>query len=187
MVKKSIIAIAMLSLLASVSFAADPFPGAPDGQIKIDGSWPSYQPDPVYEVLEICKVNVKIKVGMFLETDACNKTIVMKQVSCSGNHGFPCYKGCIDIWFRSNFDATISLDTSKIGDIISGGWGGDNWDVYFYDGSDESDTFDVVGDGNKKNIKLCSEAWDANIYKANPGDTVKVGEITLLAMPTAAP
>jgi len=185
MVKKSIIAIAMLSLLASVSFAADPFPGAPDGQIKIDGDWPKTVVV-TYDKIELCKVKVKIKVGMFIETNACGKSIVMNQISCTGNHGFPCYKGCIDIWFKSNFDATISLEKSKIGSIISG-WGDGNWSVYFYDGSSSSSTFDVVGDGNQKNIKLCAEAWDANIYAAAPGSTVEVGEITLLAMPTAAP
>jgi len=186
MVKKSIIAIAMLSLLASVSFAADPFPGAPSGQIKIDGDWPKTVVV-TYDKIELCKVKIKIKVGMFIETDGCGKSITMNQVSCTGGHSFPCYKGCLDIKFRSNFDAQISLDKNKIGSIITGGWGGDNWSVYFTDGTTTQSTFDVVGDGNWKATKLCSEVWDANIYMAAPGSTVDVGEVALLAMPLAAP
>jgi hypothetical protein len=183
MVKKSIIAIALIGMLATVSYGQD----FPAGQYKIDGLWPATITID-YTPIEICRIPVFIKVGMFIEIENCNgKKIVMEQVNCPGGQSFPCYKGCTTLKIRANFEAKLSLKKYKIGSIISGGWGGDNWKAYFTDGSTTSDTWIVSGDGNWNQVDLCVEAWDANIYNATPGENVQVGEIAILAIPTATP
>jgi len=185
MVKKSIIAIALISMLATVSYGQDQW-GVP-GQIKVDGLWPAtitidYTPQ------EICRIPVFIKVGMFIEIENCSqKKIVMSQVNCPGGQSFPCYKGCVTLKIRANFEAKLSLKLYKTSSIISGGWGGDNWKAYFTDGSTTSTTWIVSGDGNWNQVDLCVEAWDANIYGAAPNTQQQVGEVAILAVPTATP
>jgi len=187
MVKKSIIAIALMSMLATVSYGqGDPVWGIP-GQIKVDGLWPAtitidYTPQ------EICRIPIYIKVGMFIEIENCkDKKIVMEQVNCPSGQTFPCYKGCVTIRVRANFEAKLSLKLYKIGDIISGGWGGDKWKAYFTDGGAPQNTWIVSGDGNWNEVDICVEAWDANIYNAGPNTQEQVGEVAILAVPTATP
>lgn len=183
MVKKSIIAIALMSMLATVSFGQDTW-GVP-GQIKVDGLWPAtitieYTPQ------EICRIPIWIKVGMFIEIENCSKKkIVMEQVNCPSGQSFPCYKGCVELKIRSNFEAQLSLKLYKIGSIING----DKWKAYFTDdgGATTSDTWIVSGDGNWNVVDLCVEAWDANIYGASPNEEHQVGEVAILAIPTATP
>ena len=184
MVKKSIVAIALLGMLASVTFAADPFPGSPSGQIKIDGDWPK-EVTVVYNPVEICRIPIKIKIGMFIEIENCSqKQIVMEQVTCPSGQSFPCYKGCVTIKVRANFEAQLSLKLYKIGDIIRSG---DNWKAYFTNGGPQATTWIVSGDGNWNTVDICVEAWDCNIYYGAPGSTTQVGEVAVLAIPTAVP
>jgi hypothetical protein len=202
MVKKSIIAIALMGMLASVTFAADPFPGAPSGQIKVDGQWPTQ-----YVPLEICRIPIVMDIGMFIEIRDCAfKKIVLKQITCENNRPFPCYKGCVTITVRANFEAQLGLKLYKTSDIISsmtcnaffcGGCAPitpDNWEAYFR--ADKNDitknpTWIIAGDGNDHNVDVCVEAWDANIYKAPPGNdacksAVPVGQVAVTAVPTSA-
>lgn len=189
MVKKSIIAIALMGMLATFSYGqGDPVLGVP-GQIKVDGLWPgtitfTYTPQ------EICRIKVYIKVGMFIEIENCSsKKIVMSQVSCPQGQSFPCYKGCVTIKVRANFEAKLSLKLYKTSTIISSGFGGDNWKAYFTTdgGATKPTTFIVTGDGNWNTVDVCVEAWDANIYAAGPNTEQQVGEVAILAVPTATP
>ena len=108
MVKKSIIAIALMCMLATVSYGQSDTTWSASGQVKIDGLWPATITID-YTPLEICRIPVYIKVGMFIEIQDCNKKkIVMEQVNCPGGQSFPCYKGCTDIKVRSNFVAILS-------------------------------------------------------------------------------
>jgi hypothetical protein len=188
MVKKSIIAIALMGMLATVSYGQTTSgdqaytPGA-TGQIKVDGLWPatftwSYTP------IEICRIPIFIKVGMFIEIENCStKKIVMSQVNCVAPQTFPCYKGCVTIKVRANFAAQLSLKLYKIGTIING----DKWKAYFTDGATTATTWLITGDGNWNEVQVCVEAWDANIYAAGPNTEVQVGEVAILAVPTATP
>lgn len=181
MVKKGIITLAMICMLATVSYGQDVW-GAP-GQVKIDGLWPAVI-EITYEKLEICRIPIYIKVGMFIEVENCNKKkITLEQVNCPSGQSFPCYKGCVEIKVRANFEAQISLKLYKIGSIIN------KWKAYFTndDGATTSDTWIVPGDGNWEVVDICVEAWDANIYGASPNETHTAGEVAILAVPTATP
>jgi len=187
MVKKSIIAIALMCMLATVSYGQDIY--GVTGQVKVDGLWPATITID-YTPIEICRIPIWIKVGMFIEIENCSqKKIVLKQVNCPGGQSFPCYKGCVTIKVRANFEAKLSLKLYKVGSIISGGWGGDNWKAYFTTdgGATTSSTFIVSGDGNWNTVDICVEAWDANIYGASPNTEVQAGEVAILAVPTAIP
>jgi hypothetical protein len=182
MVKKSIIAIAiMMSMFAAVSYGQDV--PSHNGEFKVDGLWPATVTI-TYTPQVICKIPVYIKVGMFIQIKNCDKKkIVMEQVNCNQGQGFPCYKGCVDLEIRSNFDAKLSLSRSTIGSIV----GNNNWKAYFTDGGPASSTWLVTGDGSPNLVQLCAEAWDANIYGALPGSETQIGEISILAVPTATP
>ncbi|MBN2590896.1 MAG: hypothetical protein JXA96_13610 [Sedimentisphaerales bacterium] len=185
MVKKSIIAIALMCMLATVSYGQDTW--GVTGQVKVDGGWPvTIQ----YTPMEICRIPIFIKVGMFIEIENCSqKKIVLEQVNCTGGHAFPCYKGCTEIKVRANFEAQLSLKLYKIGSLISGSWAGDNWKAYFTDddGVTTSTTYIITGDGNWNPVDVCVEAWDVNIYGAGPNTQVQIGEVAVLAMPTGTP
>jgi len=194
MVKKSIIAIALMSMLATVSFAQDTAGGTQyqvSGQFKVDGDWP-VEITIKYVPIEICRIPIVLEVGMFIEIEDCaKKKIVLKQVTCPTGQTFPCYKGCVTIKVRANFEAQLSLKLYKIGTVISGSggtWGG-NWKAYFTNdgGATKPTTWIVTGDGNWNTVDVCVEAWDANIYAATPGTQVAVGELGILAIPTATP
>lgn len=191
MVKKSIIAIAVLAMLASVSFAQDQTGQVP-GQIKVDGGWPkiivcNWVP------IEICRIPIFLKVGFFIEIKDCDKAkINMVQVNCLPNQtppqSFPCYKGCTTIQVRSNFEAQLSLKLYKLSNIISSSSGKDNWKAYFRaDAADttQNATWIIAGDGNYHSVDICVEAWDADIFNGTPGQNPKVGEVAVLAIPTA--
>jgi len=186
MVKKSIFAIALIGMLATVSYSQDIW-GA-TGQIKVDGMWPCE-----YVPLEICRIPIVMDVGMFIEIENCNKKkIVLKQVTCPPGQGFPCYKGCTNIKVRGNFQAQLGLilyDTSN--GVISDFFGNKNWKAYFTDGVTTATSWIIDGDGNWHAVDVCVETWDANIYKVNPGNdacktAIPIGEVAVTAVPTAA-
>lgn len=189
MVKKSIIAIALLGMLATVTLAQDTQPQLP-GQLKIDGGWPKTC---IWTPIEICRIKIFLKIGMFIEIKDCDKLkINMVQVNCPSGatppQTFPCYKGCVTISVRSNFEAQLSLKLFPIGNIISQSGGKDNWKAYFRaDSSDttQSPTWIILGDGNFHNVDVCVEAWDANIFNGAPGSNPQVGEVAITAIPTA--
>ena len=173
-----------MCMLATVSYGQDT---SHPGEFKVDGLWPatitiSYTPQ------EICRIPVYIKVGMFIQIENCkNKKIVMDQVNCTGNHGFPCYAGCVELKIRANFEALLTLKKYRVQNSLIPSDG--NWKAYFTDdgGATTSDTWTVTGDGNPNVVQLCVEAWDANIYGAAPGTETYVGDIAILAVPTATP
>jgi hypothetical protein len=189
MVKKSIIAIALMCMLSTVSFGQD---GFPSGQFKIDGLWPATI-DIYYTPQEICRIPVFIKVGMFIQVKDCSdKEIIMEQVNCPSGQTFPCYKGCTNIGVRSNFKAKISLELHDLGTGIiqkDTGWFGTTyrWKAYFTDGSTTDTTWIIPAGGNWEYVDVCVEAWDANIYNGTPGSTTQVGEVAILAIPDADP
>jgi len=192
MVKKSIIAIALMSMLATVSYGQDGGVWGVPGQVKVDGLWPATITI-TYTPKEICRIPIYIKVGMFIEIENCSsKKIVMEQVNCPTGQSFPCYKGCVEIKVRANFEAKLSLVLYKGGagaSIING----TNWKAYFTGTTSVTNptvpatTWIVSGDGNWNTVSICVEAWDANIYATAPNTQQQVGEVAILAVPTAVP
>jgi hypothetical protein len=182
MVKKSLIALALICMLSTVSYGievGDSNTADTGTQIKIDGLWPA-EITIEYIPLEICRIPVVIKVGMFIEIVNCGDKITLVQVNCEeiDQTAFPCYKGCIDLEINSNFAATLKLTKYKIPDFII-----TSWDAYWT--STMTDTVDVPAAAGTIE-EVCVEAWDANIYLAAPGE-VAVGEIAVTAIPTAGP
>jgi len=185
MVKRTLIAIAVVALLAtSVNAAIQDFyfTGKTSSAVKVDGSdkptinWP-YQI--VYEALPICNIPITMKVGMFVQVKDCkNAKIVLEQVPCAdigktGVDDYPCYRGCADIEVRSNFDVKLGASLHTNGDVVAS----KNWKA-LYEGGDV-----ITGDGDYHPAKLCVEAWAATIYKAAPGDAVEIGSVDVTVKP----
>jgi len=176
MVKKSLIVIAVVALIAATAQAGDIFTKDKDVSYKEDGRWPY-----VYIPVEICKFPVYMEVGYFVTIEDCEKLeIVLEQVNCSGDNGigkssgdFPCYLGCEKFEARSNFDAIFGAELKKIGGVL------DKTDIYF----SEDDDNEIPGDGSWHDVEICIKAWKAKIYKAEPDDEVEVGEVTITVKP----
>jgi hypothetical protein len=179
MVKKTLIALALVALLAtSVQAALDEnyFEAGDHAAVKVDGSenvrWP-YE----YKSLPICSIPIKMHVGMYVQVHECGKKkIVLQQVDCStigqGGDKYPCYKQCIDLTVRSNFEVKLSTSLNKNDSGII-----KDWKAYF------DNTSVVAGDGADHSVKLCVEAWQAQLFKHAAGDEVEVGSVTISVKP----
>ena len=168
MVKKCLIAIALLAFLTTTVQAGDDA----ENPWKFDDHWPW-----VYLELEICQIPVYMDVGMYVDLKDCGKkSIVLKQVSCDtigkGSGDFPCYKGCTTVQIRANFEVKLGTKLHTIGDVIK------SWAATL-------STDIVPGDGNYHDIEVCVTAWKAQIWKAAPGDKVLVGEVAITVKPNA--
>ena len=182
MIKRTLIAIAVVALLATSAHAAlsEHYLNYGDSAaVKVDGTdkptfrWP-YQIS--YDALTICNIPIKMDIGMYVQVVDCNKKkIVLVQVPCAdigkADKDYPCYEGCTTFDVRANFEVKLGTKLHKVGDIIDG------WSAYF-DGGDV-----VPGDGNSHNIKLCVKAWKARIYKHEAGDQVDVGNVDITVKP----
>jgi hypothetical protein len=213
MVKKSLIAIALVGILASTSFAGD----LAKGYWKFDDGWPvDIEVD--WTELELCQIPIYIDIGMYIELEDCGKLdkygkpikkIILEQVQCdtltTKGHAsqFPCYKGCEDLKVRSNFDAILGLK------LYRRVWGSDpehsfistyfdyftfktleNWTAFFDDGGTAVNTWPVTGDGNANDFTVCVEAWDVNVYVGDPeadpvSEVNRVGELAITVVPDA--
>jgi len=187
MIKRTLIAIAVVALLATSAHAAiqdptylhsgDTYVVKVDGEDKPTIRWP-YSIN--YTSLTVCTIPIRMEVGMYVQVKDCkNKKIVLKQVGCGdigqGGDKYPCYFGCVDFDVRANFEVKMgkTLHKLKIGDheIIK------NWDAY-YDGGDV-----VAGDGVYHNVKLCVKAWQTEIWNAPPGAEQNVGTVDITVKP----
>jgi hypothetical protein len=178
MIKRTLIAIAVVALLATSVHAAITeyyFPGT----IKVDGSdkpelrWPY---EICYKPLPVCNIPIVMKVGMYVQVKDCHKKkITLVQVPCADINKkaseYPCYLGCVSFDVRSNFDVKMGAVLKKEGEVIN------KWSAY-YDGDDV-----VPGDGDWHPVKLCVQAWLTQIWKAAPGDTVPVGSVDVTVKP----
>ncbi len=195
MIKRTLIVIAVIAFLASVvpSFATTvdtttypPFavysfspPQSDDLAIKVDGKqtvrWPFE-----YKYLTICKIPVKMKIGMYIKVKDCNdKKIVIVQKDCEdaetmgkGAGDWPCYYGCVTIEILSNFNAEIKGDFVDRTAVINGS----NWSVSVTPNT-------ITGNGNYQPVDVCVKTWQAKIEKAAANDEVLVGAVAIQARP----
>jgi len=195
MAKRILVAIAVIAFLASVvpTFATTtdsatypPFSVysfSPDQDddlaIKVDGSatvrWPFD-----YKYLTICKIPVKMKIGMYIRVKDCDdKKIVLVQKDCEdaetvgkGAGDWPCYYGCVSIDILANFTAKIKGDFVDRTSVING----DKWSVSVTPNT-------IAGDGNYHTVDVCVKTWQAKIEKAAAGDEVSVGNVAIQAKP----
>ena len=181
MIKRTLIAIAVVALLATSAHAdLDIHSFLNNGDhsaVKVDGKdsvrWPWE-----YKSLDVCIIPIKMKVGMYVQVKDCkDKKVILEQVGCGdigkGGDDYPCYLGCVTFDVRANFDAKMGKSLEKVGDVIK------EWDAY-YDGGDV-----VPGDGDYHEMKVCVKAWETKIYKAAPGDEVNVGKLHITVKPNA--
>jgi hypothetical protein len=193
MVKRTLIAIALVAFLASVApadiqvyyWGFDPDTGSVSGidkdtGIKSDGNEKVYWPYE-YKKLPICSIRVYMEIGMFVEVQDCkDKKIKMKQVDCSdigkGGGDFPCYVDCESIDIRANFDVEL------FGDFVKNDLGKkvlDKWEC-FYDGGNV-----VPGDGANHTMKVCLKVWKAKLWESagTYGEEIQVGYLNVTARP----
>jgi hypothetical protein len=185
MIKRTLIAIAVVALLATCVHAAQGtitpwyLSGGDQSAVKVDGKdtptfrWP-YEIS--YEALTVCNIPIKMDVGMYVKVIDCGKKkIILQQVDC-GDIGkdaklYPCYRGCVEFDVVANFEVKLGAKLNKTSDLIK------NWEAY-YDGDDV-----VPGDGSPKKIKLCVKAWEAQLQNHAAGDAVDVGSVDVTVKP----
>ena len=185
MIKRTLIAIAVVALLATSAHAAlsEHYfgPRSDDMAVKVDGSekvrWPFE-----YKALTVCTIPIKMHVGMYVEVKDCkDKKLILQQVDCGdigkGGDEYPCYLGCVSFDVRANFEVKMgaNLNKGKIGDETPI----KDWDKY-YDGGDV-----IPGDGSYHNVKVCVKAWKTEIWNAPPGDEVTVGTLDVTVKPNS--
>jgi hypothetical protein len=166
MVKRSLIAIAVVALLATTVQAGY------SPNLKYDDHWP-YE----YVAVDLCTIPVYMDVGLYVQIKDCDKRkIELKQVDCAEidreSKDFPCYLDCEEFEIRANFEVKLGVKKAKADPTNL-----KDWDAY-YDGEDT-----VPGDGNYYKRKVCVKAWKTEIWKSSPGDKVKVGEVTITVKP----
>jgi hypothetical protein len=180
MVKKTLIAIALVAFLASTAPADIEiyYWGAIDKDtgVKVDGNEKVYWPYE-YKALDVCSMPVKMEIGMYVEVQDCtDKKIILKQVDCGdigkGGGDFPCYDDCEKFSVRANFDV-------KLGTRLVKGDAGviDGWDTYW-----KTDNV-IPGDGNNHEVEVCVKAWKAQLWKGPVGSEVTVGTLYITAKP----
>lgn len=181
--KKTLIAMAAVVLLASVAQAAlEEFYFGRDGHrmVKVDGSqtirWPFE-----YKSLVVCTMPVKMSIGMWVEVEKCDdKKIILEQVDCGdigkGGGDFPCYLDCEKFRVRANFEVKLGANLVK-NDLGNAVFDGGKWGAYYNSG-------DVIaGDGSYHEAEVCLKAWKVKLYKGTPGDEVTLGSLQITAKP----
>jgi hypothetical protein len=171
MVKKCMIALAVVALMVAVVRADDP-------AIKKDGDWP-YS----YKAIALCKMPVYMDVGHYVQLKEChNRELKVSQVDCEsidkGAGDFPCYDGCEDFEVRANFPAIFGGDLSNLASIIK------EKSVYFKDGINQ-----ISGStGGWETLTICVKFWKTEIWKAsNPDSKMKVADLTITVKPPDGP
>jgi hypothetical protein len=186
MLKRTLIAVAVVALLSTSAMALGPDPhtgkmdkhtGIKIDPIKMDIFWPFVE----YKALDLCVIPVKMEIGVFVQIEECNKRkIILKQVECGDINknqqgDWPCYKGCETIKVRSNFDVKLGLKKATDGPVL------DKWSAYF-----TGDDF-VDGGTGWKALEICVEAWRARLYEqevlGKAGEQFTVGTVTVTVKP----
>jgi len=168
MLKKCMIALAIVVLMVSVVSAADPAIQAIDlCKFPVYMDVGHFVQLPEYNN---CMSPVYTDAGYYVEIKECNlRELMLVQVDCEsigkGAGDFPCYSGCEDIEVRANFPAIFGASLSKIGPILQ--------DISLYW---EDDINKIDGTGDWEKLTVCTNAWKA---AAVPDVQLKVGDITI--------
>ncbi len=180
MVKKILLTIAVVALLAGSVQAVDPG----KYQKKFDAMWP-YE----YIYVEVCTIPILMDVGYFVQLEKCGDyKIKLKQVPCgdigkSATKDFPCYEDCETIKVRANFEAKMG------GNVVSiRSWFDDDDTKVVYGDCGEGCIPDIVPpDGNWHEKKVCVQAWDVEIWDASDGqgeNEYRVGDLEITVKPS---
>jgi hypothetical protein len=190
MLKRTLIAIAVVAFLASGVFAAGPEVyednngderGFKIDPQKMDVFWP-YE----YKAVDLCKIPVYLELGILVHVDECHKKkIVLKQVDCAdkldkGAGDFPCYQGCTDdISIRTNFPIQLGLKRDTLSNVLKSS----DWRAYWAGDFDGKLGFAT---GWQK-VKVCADAWKVRLFNEEAtgaaGQRVHVGDVTITVKP----
>jgi len=182
MIKRTLIAIALVALLAAsanaeLTLSGDKLWVGDHHAVKVDGSdtvrWPWE-----YKALDVCIIPIKMHVGMYAQVQDCKKKkVILQQVDCGdigkGSGDYPCYLGCVKFNVRANFEAKMGTGLSDKADFIA------DWEAWIKAGNP------VPGDGAYHEVEACVKAWKTSIYKATPGDEVPAGNLHITVKPNA--
>jgi hypothetical protein len=163
MVKKCIIAFAVVALMVTVVRADSP-------AIKRDGDWPW-----TYTAIDLCKMPVYMNVGHYVQLKECHKReLKLAQVDCTGGREFPCHSGCEEIEVRANFPAVFGAKLQNKHAIL------DKTDVYWKDGDNQIDG----STGGWEKLTICVDTWKTQQWKAaQPDDKLKVADLMITVKP----
>jgi hypothetical protein len=193
MLKRTLIAIAVVALMASSVHAIGPEPYWPggneaSGKLKIEPEkmnifWPFVE----YKKLDICIIPIRLEIGIFVEVKDCNKRkIELVQVDCGdigkGGGDFPCYSDCEDVEIRTNFPITIGTRLIKESNVI------DKWTSYYKEGDDKKGSVNIDPTGSSwQKVTVCVDAWKARLYEeehdGTAGKKVNVGKLAITVKP----
>ena len=188
MIKRTLIAIALVALLTTLAHAELTLSGdklfvGDHHAVKVDGSdyvrWPWE-----YKALDVCVIPVYMHVGMYAQVQDCKKKkVVLQQVDCGdigkGGGDYPCYKGCVKFNVRANFEAVMGSYLTKKANDDEFKNPVKDWESWIKSGSP------VPDDGNYHEVEACVKAWKTELYKATPGDEVEVGKLHITVKPNA--
>jgi heme/copper-type cytochrome/quinol oxidase subunit 2 len=179
MLKRTLIAIAVVALLATSSAQAlgpEPHTGGGNSpaikvnNVKMEIGWPFE-----YKALSLCVIPVYMNVGYYVQMEKCNeRKIKLVQVECSDmekGSDWPCYQDCEDMKIRANFEVKLGTKLENKTGVI------DKMAAYYKGG----DIVDASGDWNT--ITVCVEAWKTKLYKSSPGSQVKVADLVITVKP----
>ncbi len=211
MIKRTLIAIAAIALLTSVTFGvtstgwpeSDPklfiwnHTAGDSAATKVDGKmtvrWPFE-----YKFLEICRIPVYMKIGMYIKVIDCDKyKVILEQVDCAdlkkahpgddikAEH-YPCYEGCAkhkDGWqgvkVISNFPAELGATFYKLVD----GEGNAKDGGKVIDKANANVTPSDIPASTETKVDVCVWTWKTKLEMYGAGDEVKVGEVAVTARP----
>ena len=165
MVKRTLIAVAVVALLATtVNAATNPYKHDDQGW---PGTW-TWTADRI----DLCLIPVYMDVGIYVQVKDCHKReILLKQVDCPDGKEWPCYHDCEPVEVRSNFPVKLILTKKNPSSVI------DKWDAYF-DGTNE-----VGPGGGWETVNVCVLTWKTKIWNNEPDDKLHVGDILLSVEP----
>jgi hypothetical protein len=202
MIKRTLIAIALMAFVASLASAAltplegyDPFKVYPldlgdSRSLKVDGKatvrWP-YE----FKFLEVCRIPVYMEIGMYIKVIDCDKKkIVVKQVDCGdlrakyGTHigasDWHCYEGCVkDVEIVSNFPAVLDAEFFVLRDAEGNKKDGGK----VIDQVDGAVTPNEIPASIKTKVEICVYMWKTDLENFTAGDEVRVGDVAIMAKP----
>ena len=163
MVKKSIIALAVVALMVSVAQADDP-------SIKKDGDWPW-----TYKAIDLCTIPVYMDVGHYVQMKECHKReLIVKQITCPSGREFPCYSGCEEFEVRANFPAIFGGDLRNLDGMI------DKKEVWW-----KNDDNQISGStGGWEKLEVCVDFWKVQLWEAAGRDKkTKVADLVITVKP----
>lgn len=156
MLKKSLFAIALLGLLASMAMAGDEVIWRKEGC--------TWRYSHCFKARDICKIPVFLKVGYYIKLDKCgDRKIIMNPMGVD-------YVGCTDFTISSNFTMVIGarIEVLQAGKDIQGDLG--KWEAYIDGGG-------IVRQkgGKTEGHKICAKVKEPTmIAMMDPGDHSEV-------------